>query len=72
VSTITKISDEFWDKIKTDLSYEKPQNTVGCPVIPFRMVLNGILYVLMTRCHWKMLEERQQNLLVLYQSKKEF
>ena len=29
--------------------------TVGRPAIPFRKVLNGILYVLRTGCQWKML-----------------
>ena len=55
LSTITKISDELWDKIKTELPYEKPINTVGRPIIPYRVVLDGILYVLRTGCQWKML-----------------
>lgn len=38
------------------MPYEKPKNTVGRPVIPFRKVLDGILYVLRTGgCQWKML-----------------
>ena len=53
-STITKISDELWDKIDDLLPYEKPKNIVGRPIIPFRKVLNGILYVLRTGCQWKM------------------
>ena len=55
MSTITKISDELWDKINDLLPYEKSINTVGRPVIPFRIVLDGILYVLRTGCQWKML-----------------
>ena len=55
ISTITTISDELWDKIEDLLPYEKPKNTVGRPIIPFRKVLNGILYVLRTGCQWKML-----------------
>ena len=55
LSTITKISDELWDKINTELPYQKPKNTIGCPITPFRKVLNGILYVLRTGCQWKML-----------------
>jgi transposase len=55
VSTITKISDELWDKIYDLLPYEKPRYTVGRPTIPFRKVLEGILYVLRTGCQWKML-----------------
>jgi transposase len=34
---------------------EKPNNTIGRTVIPFRKVLNGIVYVLRTGCQWKML-----------------
>jgi transposase len=37
------------------LQYEKPKYTVGRPVIPFRKVMDGILYVLRTGCQWKML-----------------
>jgi transposase len=55
MSTITTISDELWDKIDDLLPYEKPKNIVGRPIIPFRKVLNDILYVLRTGCQWKML-----------------
>ncbi len=34
---------------------QKPNNTIGRPVIPFRKVLDGIVYVLRTGCQWKML-----------------
>jgi len=53
--TITKISDELWDNISNLLPNEKPRYTVGRPIIPFRKVLDGILYVLRTGCQWKML-----------------
>jgi transposase len=53
--TITKISDELWDKISDLLPYEKPKDTVGRPIIPFRKVMDGIVYVLRTGCQWKML-----------------
>ena len=49
IFTITKVSDELWDKIKTELPKEKPNNTIGRPIVPFRKVLNGILYVLRTK-----------------------
>jgi transposase len=53
--TITKISDELWDKINGILPYEKPKDTMGRPIISFRKVLDGILYVLRTGgCQWKM------------------
>jgi transposase len=55
VSVITNISDELWDIISDLLPFEKPKNTVGRPAIPFRKVLDGILYVLRTGCQWKML-----------------
>src|SRR5690348_12053675 len=34
---------------------EKPPNTPGRPVVPFRQVMDGILYVLRTGCQWKAL-----------------
>jgi transposase len=37
------------------LPNEKPRYTVGRPIIPFRKVLDGILYVLRTGWQWKIL-----------------
>ncbi|MBV9176184.1 MAG: transposase, partial [Nitrososphaeraceae archaeon] len=53
--TIRKIPDDLWDEIKLILPSEKANNTVGRPVIPFRKIVDGILYVLRTGCQWKML-----------------
>lgn len=53
--TIRKIPDESWDEIKLILPSEKLDKTVGRPVVPFRKILDGILYVLRTGCQWKML-----------------
>ena len=53
--TITDISDELWNIISSILPTEKPNKTIGRPVIPYRKVMNGILYVLRTGCQWKML-----------------
>jgi transposase len=53
--TIRKIPDELWDEIRVILPPEKPNKTIGRPVVPFRKVLDGILYVLRTGCQWKML-----------------
>jgi transposase len=53
--TITKISDKLWDMIDPILPREKPNNKVGRPAIPFRKVLDGIVYVLRSGCQWKML-----------------
>jgi transposase len=47
--TIRKIPDDLWDEIKLLLP------TIGRPVIPFRKVLDGIVYILRTGCQWKML-----------------
>ncbi len=55
LQTIRRIPDELWDEIKIMLPTEKPNNTTGRPIVPFRRVLDGILYVLRTGCQWKML-----------------
>ena len=55
VSTITKISDELWNMICNLLPEEKRNNTIGRPAVPFRKIMNGILYILRTGCQWKML-----------------
>ena len=52
---IKRIPDELWDEIKKILPKEKSSKTVGRPIIPYRKVLDGILYVLRTGCQWKML-----------------
>ena len=54
-STILKVPDKLWDRIKKILPKEKPSNTVGRPVVPYRKVIDGILYVLRTGFQWKML-----------------
>lgn len=53
--TIRKMPDELWDEIRVILPPEKPNKTIGRPIVPFRKVLDGILYVLRTGCQWKML-----------------
>ena len=53
--TIRKIPDELWDEIRNILPKEKPPKTVGRPIIPFRKVMDGIVYILRTGCQWKML-----------------
>src|SRR4051794_37159905 len=54
--TITNISDKLWNTINSTLPTEKPNNTVGRPTVPFRKVMDGILYVLRIKgCQWKML-----------------
>jgi transposase len=57
ISTIKKIPDELWEEIKVILPPEKSNKTIGRPVVSFRKVLDGILYVLRTGCQWKMLQK---------------
>jgi transposase len=55
--TVKRIHDVLWDEVRLILPPEKPNNTIGRPVVSFRKVLEGILYVLRTGCRWKMLPE---------------
>src|SRR5688500_19577986 len=55
VRTIIRIPDDMWNEIKNILPDEKPENTIGRPIIPYRKVLDGIMFVLRTGCQWKML-----------------
>jgi hypothetical protein len=42
--TITKIPDKLWDEVVVlVLPKEKPDNTVGRPVVPYRKVMYGIV-----------------------------
>jgi len=51
--------DDLWDEIRLILPPEKPDKTVGRPIVPFRKILDGILYVLRTGCQWKMLPKKE-------------
>ena len=53
--TIKRIPDKLWDEIRKVLPKEKPLKTVGRPIVKYRLVLDGVLYVLRTGCQWKML-----------------
>ena len=53
--TIRRIPDMVWNEVKDILPKEKPRNTKGHPAVPFRQVLDGILFILRTGCQWKML-----------------
>ena len=46
---------DLWNEVKNILPTEKPVETIGRPVVPFRKVLDGVLYMLRTGCQWKML-----------------
>jgi transposase len=52
--TIKRIpSDVVWNEVKNILPKEKPRNTKVHPAVPFRQVLDGILFVLRKGCQWK-------------------
>lgn len=53
--TIRRIPDDLWLEIAPMLGEEKKQGTRGRPSVPFRKVLDGVLYVLRTGCQWKAL-----------------
>ncbi len=53
--TIWRLPDDLWAELQPLLPSEKPPGTPGRPVVPFRQVIDGILYVLRTGCQWKAL-----------------
>ena len=55
LGTIRRIPDDLWMEVQPLLPREKAPGTNGRPVVPFRKVLDGILYVLRTGCQWKAL-----------------
>jgi len=48
VRTIIRIPDDIWNEIKNILPDEKPENTIGRPIIPYRKVFDGIMFILRT------------------------
>jgi hypothetical protein len=36
ITTITRIPDRLWNEIKNILPDEKPENTIGRPIVPYR------------------------------------
>jgi transposase len=55
IRTIIRILDELWNEIKNILPDEKPDNSIGRPIVPYRKVLDARVIVLRTICQWKML-----------------
>ncbi len=53
--TIWRIPDDLWAELQRLLPPEKLPGTPGRPIVPFRQVMDGILYVLRTGCQWKAL-----------------
>lgn len=50
-----EIPDGLWTILQRRLPPEKPPKSNGRPVVPYRTVMNGILYKLRTGCQWQML-----------------
>ena len=48
LKTIWRVPDDVWPEVQKLLPREKPAGTRGRPVVPFRQVFDGILYVLRT------------------------
>ena len=46
VRTITFIPDDLWNEIKNILPDEKQDNTICRPIVPYRKVIDGIMFVL--------------------------
>ena len=57
--TIWHIPDDLWEEFKQVLPPEKKPDTVGRPAVPYRKVLDGILYVLRTGCQWKKIPKNE-------------
>jgi transposase len=53
--TIWAMPDDLWTEVQPLMPPEKAPKTTGRPVVPYRQVLDGILYVLRTGCQWKAL-----------------
>ena len=51
--TLWRVSDALWAECRDILPAEKAPGTRGRPAVPFRRVLDGILYILRTGCQWK-------------------
>lgn len=51
--TLWKVPDPMWERIRNVFPSAKAPGTPGRPIVPYRQVFNGILYVLRTGCQWK-------------------
>ena len=51
--TIWHIPGNLWARFQMVLPPEKPVHTRGRSIVPYRRVMNGILYKLRTGCQWK-------------------
>lgn len=53
LGTIWRLPDDLWQAVRPVLGPEKSIGTIGRPSIPYRTILDGILWVLRTGCQWK-------------------
>ena len=53
LGTIWRIPDDVWTQLEPLLPAPRPAGRRGRPQVPFRKVLDGILFVLRTGCQWK-------------------
>jgi transposase len=63
--TITHIPGDLWNEIKNILPAEKPEDTIGRPIVPYRKVFDGIMFILRTGCQWKMLSKEYVQIILL-------
>jgi len=54
VGTITRITDVLWNEIKYFTCW-KTRQYIGRPIVLYRKVFDGIIFVLRTGCQWKLL-----------------
>ena len=52
-----EMSDVFWKKVEPLLDSFKRKKSGGSPPLDFRIILNGIFYVLKTGCQWNCLPQ---------------
>ena len=57
IRTITRIPDNLWNEIKNIFQDEKPNNTIGRPIVPYRKVLDDIVFCFET---WMSMENVTQ------------
>jgi len=54
LAAIQRVPDDLWAILQPLLPPEKAPGTPGRPPVPYRQVLDGILFVLRTGCQWKL------------------
>jgi len=57
ISYDSKISDEFWNKIKPLLLFPKPKKKAGRPRKDDKKIMSNTFYLLRIGCQWKLLPQ---------------